>query len=61
MPRRETCRSNTWNRRPARGVGSCMTTSAFGGGGPTPGMPGLRLTTDEVEAIVAYLLEQPSG
>jgi hypothetical protein len=24
-------------------------------------MPGLRLTTDEVEAIVAYLLEQPSG
>jgi mono/diheme cytochrome c family protein len=38
-----------------------MTTSAFGGGGPTPGMPGLRLTTDEVEAIVAYLLEQPSG
>lgn len=34
---------------------------AFGGGGPTPGMPGLRLTTDEVEAIVAYLLEQPSG
>ncbi len=64
MPRREACRSNTWNRPPARGVGSCMTTSRLIRGLltaiallmiPAPASAGGWAVTsiDEIPAVVA--------